>query len=160
MEKRTNNFFNYRNPLFGILFLFFINTVVSAQTLNLTLTVEGIDQSKGGSINLGVFNSAESFKTKTDPLFKASLMPVDSLEEFTFKQIPAGFYAIALYHDENGDKVLNTKKFGIPTEGVGFSGNRKSKIKPPDFEEAGFTYSKDTTVFIELRYPAKSQHSH
>lgn len=156
MEKPTNNLFLYRNLLFGFLLLFFFEPAAKGQTFNLALTVEGIDQSKGGSIKLGVFNSPETFKTKSNPLFKADLKANDTVKEFTFKEIPSGLYAIALYHDENGDDTLNTKKLGIPTEGVGFSGNLKSRIKPPDFEEAGFNLSRDTILSIEIRYPKKN----
>jgi hypothetical protein len=46
--------------------------------------------------------------------------------------LPApGYYAVALFHDENDDHHLNTNALGIPTEGYGFSNNPTLYFGPP-----------------------------
>lgn len=127
------------------------------QTANLLLTIQGIEQLKGGELKIGIFNSIETFTDKKDPIFEKVLIPNDSVESFTFKKIPSGLYAIAIYHDENGDDILTTKRLGIPVEGVGFSGVSKSKIKPPNFETAAINLTNDSTIFIRLTYPKKAK---
>ena len=76
----------------------------------------------------------------------------DTLVDVSFRNVANGMYAIAIYHDENSDRQLNTKKLGVPSEGVGFSGELKSKLKPPDFKEASFMLHRDTTIYIRMRY--------
>ena len=49
-----------------------------------------------------------------------------------------GTYAIAVIHDENSSKELETGIFGIPKEGVGFSNNPKIIFGPPSFKDASF----------------------
>ena len=155
MEKPTNNLFISWKFLFGFLFFCFFGLTAKGQNFDLSLTVAGIDQSAGGKIKLGVFNSHETFKTKSNPLFEATLAANDTIEKYTFKEIPSGLYAIALFHDENGDNTLNTKKLGIPSEGVGFSGEYKGKIKPPNFKDASFQLTIDTTIFTRIHYTKK-----
>ncbi|MGF7151075.1 uncharacterized protein (DUF2141 family) [Sphingomonas zeicaulis] len=54
--------------------------------------------------------------------------------------LPAGEYAIAVVHDENGNGKLDTFA-GIPREGVGFSRNPKLAFGPPRFASAQFEIS-------------------
>src|SRR5690606_17095923 len=39
-----------------------------------------------------------------------------------FADLPAGDYAVAMYHDRNGNGKLDSNLVGIPTEPYGFSG--------------------------------------
>ena len=54
-----------------------------------------------------------------------------------FADLPAGDYAIALFHDENGNGVLDTR-FRVPVEGFGFSNNPRVYFGPPSFAAARF----------------------
>lgn len=159
MEKLTNKLLVKRHSFLVSLFFFLFIAIGFGQSFNLSVSVTGINQNQKGSLMVGIFNTAESFKNKTNPAFENSLKVSDSVESCTFNQLSTGFYAVAIYHDENSDDTLNTKKLGIPSEGVGFSGSQKSKFKPPNFEEAGFSFSKDTIINIEIRYPKKAKKS-
>lgn len=140
-----------KNILLVIPALFFIHSVFS-QTI--TIFVEELT-SKSGIVNIGVFNSEQSYQTKTLPVAEASVEVITDNKISTCINLPEGKYAIAVFHDENGDNQLNTKKLGIPTEGVGFSGRLKSKIRAPKFNEALFHLQRDTAVHIVLKYPDK-----
>ncbi|NJC35087.1 uncharacterized protein (DUF2141 family) [Sphingomonas jejuensis] len=66
--------------------------------------------------------------------------------------IPAGNWALAVIHDENGNGRLDTFA-GIPREGVGFSRNPRISFGPPRFRSAEFTVSGSPTAQdIRLRY--------
>lgn len=54
-----------------------------------------------------------------------------------FGQVPAGRYAISLFHDENGNGRLD-KRLMIPREGYGFSRNAPVMMGPPRFASAVF----------------------
>ena len=68
-------------------------------------------------------------------------------------ELATGEYAIAVYHDENGNSKLDLRKSGIPKEGVGFSNNLKSEKNTPDWNTAAFSVSEgDNAVKIKMNY--------
>jgi uncharacterized protein (DUF2141 family) len=65
-----------------------------------------------------------------------------------------GTYAIALYHDENGDKDFNRSAVGMPTEGYGFSNDAPTKFSLPAFDTVRFKVGPGpSTTAIRMRYP-------
>ncbi len=60
-----------------------------------------------------------------------------------FAGLPRGDYALAVIHDENGNKKLDTF-VGIPREGFGFSRNPVITFGPPRFSAARFTLTGDS----------------
>jgi uncharacterized protein (DUF2141 family) len=64
-----------------------------------------------------------------------------------------GFYAIAIYHDENGDQDFNRNLIGMPNEGFGFSNDAPTKIGLPSFDSVRFRANAgETRLAIKLRY--------
>lgn len=49
-----------------------------------------------------------------------------------------GVYAIAVYHDENGDKDFNRTRVGLPAEGYGFSNDAPATAGLPSFNAVRF----------------------
>ena len=45
-------------------------------------------------------------------------------------------FAVAAYHDENGDHTLNVNRFGIPMERYGFTQEARGLTGPPAYAEA------------------------
>ena len=72
-----------------------------------------------------------------DPQARHATVPVAELGSLRFGDLPSGDYAVALFHDENGNGKLDTR-FGIPREGVGFSNNPRLFFGPPRFAAASF----------------------
>ena len=68
--------------------------------------------------------------------------------------LPApGYYAVALFHDENGDRHLNTNALGIPTEGYGFSNNPTLYFGPPELGKVRFPlHPGDNPITIRMKY--------
>ena len=71
---------------------------------------------------------------------------------FYGKNVPAGEYAIAVMHDENGNEDLDFDSYGMALEGYGFSNEAMGEQGPPDFQEAAFDVSEDTEAYIDLMY--------
>lgn len=125
-----------------------------SQDLDVSLSISGL-QSTEGQIMAGLFDDPSHFKMKENPLYTAQAAPADTTVEIVFRGVEPGKYALAVYHDENNDGRLNSKKLGIPSEGVGFSGEWKSRMRPPDFETASFLLQRDTTFQVIMRYQKK-----
>jgi len=65
--------------------------------------------------------------------------------------LPAGDYAIMLFHDENGNYQLDMSESGVPLEGVGFS-KVDLFVGMPEFEECKITVSEDLSIAVKLHY--------
>jgi uncharacterized protein (DUF2141 family) len=117
----------------------------------LTVNVSGLKTLKG-DLYISLHNRPEYFQV-ADSAFRKVKIKVDSeTETVVFQNVPAGKYAIALYHDENLDGVMETNDRGIPKEGYGFS--TKSKFfGRPKFEQAAFEVTGDDTVEVKMIYP-------
>lgn len=69
-----------------------------------------------------------------------------------FEGLPPGDYAVAVIHDENGNRRLDTF-VGVPREGFGFSRNPPVGFGPPRFTAARFTLGSDADVQqVRMRY--------
>ncbi len=76
--------------------------------------------------------------------------PKGPVEEFVFEGLAPGRYAIAAYHDADGDGELDKFPPGIPTEPYGFS-NEVGRIGIPSFEKALVEVGEGrTTVVVRL----------
>lgn len=70
----------------------------------------------------------------------------------TFDGLARGDYAVAVIHDENNNRKLDTFA-GIPREGFGFSRNPAVTFGPPRFAAARFTLTSDADrQQIKMRY--------
>ena len=56
--------------------------------------------------------------------------------QFVFADLPSGRFAVAVFHDENGNDTLDTNLLGIPKEGYAFSENARGFAGPPSFDAA------------------------
>ena len=66
--------------------------------------------------------------------------------------VAPGAWALALFHDENGNGKLDTV-LGIPKEGFAFSRNPPLTFGPPKFERASVTVGeRDVEAPVRLRY--------
>ena len=103
-----------------------------------------------GTLRIGLFDSATGFP-KTENTCQSFDVPVDA-NTATLKLPPIAFgtYAIAVFHDINGNGKLDKSGFGIPTEPYGFSKNARGSFGPPSFQSAAFEVS-DAAVDLDIR---------
>ena len=62
----------------------------------------------------------------------------DKKATWVFENIPYGDYSIRLFHDENGNKILDKGLFGLPKEPYGYSNNARGRLSAPKWEDAKF----------------------
>lgn len=87
-----------------------------------------------------------------DPNARHVTVAANGLRDLHFEGLPAGSYAIALIHDENGNNRLDTV-LGVPREGFGFSRNPAVRFGPPSFESAQFAvFSGTVDETVRVKY--------
>ena len=70
---------------------------------------------------------------KGDPHALKQTVPAN-VRRIRFTGVPAGRYALSVFHDENANQKLDTF-VGIPKEGFGFSRNPLVRFGPPRFDK-------------------------
>ena len=72
-----------------------------------------------------------------------------------FVGVTPGEYAVAVFHDENGNNDLDRNFLGIPSEGTGASSGEHNAFGPPRYEGARFEFPEGRRVHrirIRIRY--------
>jgi uncharacterized protein (DUF2141 family) len=125
---------------------------LKAQSCTLNVTLTSVHSGKG-KVMLALFRQAEGFPSSHEKAFKLMQAPARQGDlRVSFPALPAGTYALAVYHDENADGKLNTNMLGIPKEGYAFSNNVRPKFSAPDFQDAAFSVDASTVITLQVRY--------
>ena len=133
-----------------LLFLTFILLFSGVKTHKLSIHISGISKIKG-SLFIAIFRPTDDFPV-FGKQFKGIVKEVEGKSQnYTFDDLPEGEYALAIYQDENRNKILDKNLLGIPTEIYGFSNNARRNFSAPSFQEAKFKLNKDLhqTVFLK-----------
>lgn len=138
--------------LFPLLLLFTSGMQTRAQQHTLQVEVTNIASAKG-EIWFALFLGEKGFPEKSENAYRTARVKAEQrIISFTFKELPAGNYALAVFHDENGDGKMNKNMFGVPKEAFGFSNNVKSLLRAPYFKECAFTIPKQQKIEISINY--------
>ena len=133
-----------------LLIIFFVITchLGYSQTYNLTVKITNFDKLKGNII-VSIYDKTSNFPYEGAFKFLSSDVKKNS-ETVVFKNLKAGEYAIATYHDRNSDGECNRNLLGIPKEGYGFSKNFKPVLSAPSFNDCKVSLNKNKTITINL----------
>lgn len=119
----------------------------AAQALDLTVVVTGARSAKG-QVMAAVFDKAEGWTTTR---LRGEAVAAGERVTLVFRDLPAGTYAVAVYHDENGNGRLDANVIGLPTEPYGFSRDAAGTLGPPRFADAAMALQADTTIHVKLQ---------
>ena len=113
----------------------------SPATALLSIRVVGL-RNDSGQIGCGLWGSEKGFPKDHNLALQTKWCPIVNKESScSFDPIAAGTYAVACFHDENKNSVLDKGMFGIPTEGVVVSNEAKGFMGPPSFKAAKFSFA-------------------
>ncbi|MGQ9872227.1 DUF2141 domain-containing protein [Leptodesmis sp.] len=120
---------------------------------DLTVQVEGLNGQKG-LLCYKLFSGSQGFPDSNEKAVKKDCIKItEEPIKLTFKNLTAGSYAVAVFHDTNGDRKLNRNSAGMPLEGYGFSNNPAVKTGPPKFGQAVFLVAgPNTNIRIQMKY--------
>lgn len=115
----------------------------------LSIEVLGVPNSNG-NINVALYDNSEGF-LKSDKVFLSeSVLATEGKTAVLLDNVPDGEYAVALYHDVNGNHELDTNWLGIPKEEVGFSNAKMKTFGPPNFTECSFKLEDNLHIRVNL----------
>ena len=119
----------------------------------ITITVTSV-HSDAGDIYARLFNNSEGFPDDdTHAHQTAKVSSVKGTVKLVFNKIPPGKYAIAIYHDENGNGKMDTNFLGIPKDGYGVSNDAVQHRSKPSFGAAEIDVADVTTdTLIPMHY--------
>ncbi len=109
------------------------------------LHIKGIPEIKG-EIRIAMFDSEEAYKKKKKPLFAVVLPVKETRLTWLHEDLPYGAYAIAVYHDKNKNRELDSNILGMPKEAYGFSNNARGRFGPASWYDAHFQVSSAETT--------------
>lgn len=117
------------------LLLALLSSAAASHAADLSIRVDGARGAQG-AIRVALFDSADRFLKR--PLQTASAAAQDGATTLEIKDLAAGQYAIAVYHDANDNGKMDQNMMGIPVEATGFSNDAQGNMGPPAFEAARF----------------------
>lgn len=135
--------------MISLIVLVTVNSVLFAQH-NFSVEVTGVEPGKG-SVSFGLYNKEKDFLDNESQIATAKVKATENKVVYTFKNLPDGDYAIAVYQDLNNNGKCDRNMIGYPTEGFGFSKNYKPKLSAPNFDEVKIAinqYAKTTILLI------------
>jgi uncharacterized protein (DUF2141 family) len=108
-----------------------------------------------GGLGCQLFASAEGFPKKGERALQSLMAPItNGAARCRFQPVPAGSYAVAVVHDENGNQKLDSNFLGVPTEGYGVSNNKTYAMSEPRWDESRFDLAagENRQLTVQLRY--------
>ncbi len=130
-----------------VLFFMVIGSIIYSQNVSLTVNVTGFKNNKGKVI-VGVYNNEGNFLKKV--VFGKSGSITEKKAQVVFENVPAGTYAVSLFHDENDNNKLDSNFMGIPKEDYAASNDAKGFMGPPKYKDAKFELKNDNIINVKL----------
>jgi uncharacterized protein (DUF2141 family) len=123
----------------------------NSPSARLTVNLLGLESDRG-VVAVALYDSAESFKDRSDPVAAGRIEPREGTATWTVEALEPGRYAVAAYHDLNANGRLDRSRLGPPSEPYGFSNNARGTFGSPKFDKAAIDIGPGAlTIEIKLR---------
>ena len=131
-----------------VLSLFFIcnSSFTDENPATLVVELKNFHANLGGTIYLMLVDKNDQ------PVAKLTQAAKGKNFVFPFKNLPAGEYAVRVYHDENNNGQLDKGVFGQPTEGWGVSNDARGFMSAPPFKKMLVKVSSETHIAVTIEY--------
>lgn len=113
-------------------------------TGRLVIEIDNV-KSPEGIIWIGIYDPS-NYMIKEKAIIEGLDVKSIGLVSMDIPSLAFGTYAIALFHDINGNGELDQNFIGVPTEPFAFSQIPKSKWRLPKFEEIQFQFDQNGQV--------------
>ena len=129
-----------------------LGLATAAQAGQLTVVVHGV-KSTHGQLVLRLWKGPDGFPREIEKVLLNRTASISGeTVTIVFDSVEPGAYAITLYHDENGNDVMDKNFLGIPKEGYGVSNDVRG-FGYPNFEDSKFAFDGNSrTLEINMNY--------
>lgn len=118
--------------------------------VTITVVLEG-GEGAGGLWGVSLFTAPAGFPQEHEQAVHTRLQPrAGARDSAVFRDLPPGRYAIAAFHDANGNRTFDTNRLGMPREAWAVSNGVRPRLRAPRFEEAVLTITADTRVVLRV----------
>ena len=130
------------------------HAVASEPAWQLVAELRGVQSDRGGKILCSLFGGEAGFPMDGSKAISTVVATGEGATRACTFVVPGpGTYAVSVAHDENGNRKVDTKVFGIPTEGWATSNNVKPRFRAPTFGESSFEIdSPEVTQRLQMHY--------
>jgi uncharacterized protein (DUF2141 family) len=109
-------------------------------------------ESDEGQVLVALFLDENGWPGEDEQAFGAIVVPIrEGQAVATFQDVPAGPFALSVFHDEDLDRELDRGVFGIPKEPYGFSRDARSTFGPASFEDSRLELAAGETLETTIR---------
>lgn len=141
----------FLGKLLLVFVLFILQGFRTSSTNTLTVKITHLHHCRG-VVEIGLYEKGDRFP-KPGKYFKQARVKIDkNTATYKFTGLQNGDYAIATYHDENGDNCCNKNMFGVPTEAYAFSNNIRPFLSAPNFKSCRFWVTENRSLNIKMVY--------
>ncbi len=123
----------------------------AAPASRIEISILGLRNGKGVVSLCLTRNEARFPDCASDPGAVTRSIPAKDAARVSLSGLSQGTYALAVFHDENGNGKLDTF-LAIPREGFGFSRNPTIRFGAPRFEQVAFTLSGTASMTVRVNY--------
>ena len=111
-----------------------------AAAADLEVRIEGL-RSADGDVRVALHRQVSGAEAIDEAVVVGAIMrpAASGTVRVIFADVVPGAYAVAAFHDADGDGELAQNFLGMPTEGYGFSNGAVGFMGPPSFADAAVT---------------------
>ncbi|NBB89097.1 MAG: DUF2141 domain-containing protein [Bacteroidetes bacterium] len=135
----------------GILLFTLLTIGVVAQSqsgVSVRVDIENFKSNKGKAF-VALYDSEKNWLKKRS---KGEIIAIqDQTATVVFEDVPAGTYAVSLFHDENRNGKMDANIFGIPKEPTACSNNATGRFGPPTWDDASFAVE-DAPLNLKIQF--------
>ena len=122
------------------------------EAVQIRVTVNNVGS--GGVLNVELYDDPENFLFKKGRKRKIRIPAAAGQQKVCMNLDQPGTYAVAVYHDKDGDRKLKKHWNMLPREPFGLSNNPKNPDGFPNFSDSAFTTgSLGADIVIDLKQP-------
>jgi len=121
--------------------------------VRLQISVTGM-RNTAGSVTVTIYpDEPDHFLDGKYKLARQAVPVTLPVTHLCFAFAKPGYYAVALFHDENNNGHFDTTLLGLPAEGFGFSNNPTLYLGPPDLSKVRFeAHPGDNPISVQMKY--------
>jgi uncharacterized protein (DUF2141 family) len=116
----------------------------------IVVSITNLVNSKG-ACKTCLYDKASAFAGNGSAIKCVDVPIKNKTASIAFDAVPKGIYAIAVFHDENGNNKMDKNILGIPKEGYGASKNKLPFASAPLFKDNQFELKEEQTIHLEIR---------